>query len=108
MPKRKKKIDYSLFALGKNPPIRSPKHLAYVRTFPCSECKDTEDIHAHHFTHVEPGGMGMKTSDKWVVPLCGNCHYYLHLMGEQPYWTERKLDPKIYAALLWDSFSKGL
>jgi len=27
-------------------------------------------------------------------------------MGEQPYWTERKLDPKLYAALLWDSFNK--
>jgi len=52
------------------------------------------------------GGMARKTDDNWVVPMCNNCHYYLHWMGEQPYWTERKLDPKIYAALLWDSFNK--
>ena len=73
---KRKRIDYSKFALAKTVPIRSPKHLAYIRTFPCSECKDTEDIQAQHW------------------------------MGEQPYWTERKLDPKIYAALLWDSFNK--
>jgi hypothetical protein len=27
-------------------------------------------------------------------------------MGERSYWAEKKLDPKIYAALLWDSFQK--
>jgi len=41
---KRKRIDYSKFALAKTVPIRSPKHLAYVRTFPCSECGDTDDI----------------------------------------------------------------
>jgi hypothetical protein len=104
---KRKRIDYSKFALAKTVPIRSPKHLAYVRTFPCSECGDTDDIQAHHLTIIKGGGgMSRKTDDNWVVPMCGVCHHYLHWMGEQPYWTERKLDPKIYAALLWDSFNK--
>jgi len=34
------------------------------------------------------------------------CHHYLHWYGEQVYWDERQLEPKIYAALLWDSFQK--
>ena len=105
---KRKRIDYSKFALAKTVPIRSPKHLAYVRTFPCSECGDTEDIQAHHLTIIKGGGgMARKTDDNWVVPLCGNLSLLSPLvMGEQPYWTERKLDPKIYAALLWDSFNK--
>ena len=97
MPK-KKRIDYTKFALAKTQPIRSPKHLKYVRTFPCSECKDTDKGN---------GGMSRKTDDNWVVPLCALCHHYLHWYGEQVYWDERELEPKIYAALLWDSFQKS-
>ena len=104
---KKRKIDYSKFALAKTVPIRAPKHLAYVRTFPCAECGDINEIQAHHLTIIKGGGgMSRKTDDCWVVPLCASCHYYLHWFGEQPYWTERKLEPKIYAALLWDSFNK--
>ena len=86
MAKRRKKIDYSKFALAKAVPTRSPKHLAYVRTFPCCACCETED--------------------NYVVPLCAICHHYLHWLGERSFWTERKLEPTIYAALLWDSFQK--
>lgn len=106
MPK-KKRIDYSKFALAKTQPVRSPKFLEYVRTFPCSECKTTEDIQAHHLTIIKGnGGMSRKTDDNWCVPLCAICHHYLHWYGEQPYWDARELEPKIYAALLWDSFQK--
>ena len=87
MPKRKK-IDYTLLPLAKTKPIRSPKHLKY-------------DIHAHHLTHAEPGGMSRKTNDNWVVPICGDHHYLLHLQGEKSFWKKYKLEPKIYAALLW-------
>ena len=104
---KRKRIDYSKFALGKNPPIRSPKYLSYIRTFPCADCQDTEDVQAHHLTHIEPMGMGMKSSDKWCLPMCGICHGYLHQIGEKWYWQERKLDPKLYATLLWDSFNRA-
>ena len=107
MAKRRKKIDYSKFALAKSVPIRSPKHLAYVRTFPCCECRETEDIQAHHLTIIKGnGGMSRKTDDNYVVPLCAICHHYLHWLGERSFWIERKLEPTIYAALLWDSFNK--
>jgi len=102
VPKRKK-IDYSLLPLAKTKPIRSPKHLKYIRTLPCSVCKMVYDIHAHHLTHAEPGGTSRKTSDNWVVPLCGDHHYILHYQGERSFWKKYKLDPKIYAALLWHS-----
>ena len=99
MPKRKK-IDYTLLPLAKTKPIRSPKHLKYIRTLPCSVCKIVYDIHAHHLTHAEPSGTSRKTNDNWVVPLCGDHHYILHYQGERSFWKKYKLEPKIYAALL--------
>ena len=104
---KRKRIDYSKFALAKSPPIRSPKHLAYVRTFPCCVCGTDDTIEAHHLTHVKGnGGMSLKNDDKYTVPLCRENHFLLHWTGERTYWAERKLDPKLYAALLWDSFNK--
>ena len=107
MPK-KKRIDYTKFALAKTPPTRSPKHLAFVRTFPCCVCGTDDTIQAHHLTHVKGnGGMSLKNDDKYTVSLCSLDHNLLHWMGERSYWAERKLEPKIYAALLWDSFQKS-
>jgi len=104
---KRKRIDYSKFALAKTVPIRSPKHLAYVRTFPCCACRETENIQAHHLTIIKGnGGMARKTDDNYVLPLCPLCHNYLHLVGERYYWNEIKLEPTIYAALLWDSFQE--
>ena len=102
MPK-KRHIDYTLLPLSKTKPIRSAKHLSYVRTLPCCECKDPTDTQAHHLTIIKGNGaMSRKTDDNWVVPLCAICHHYLHCYGEQTFWNERNLDPKLYAALLWD------
>ena len=98
---KKKKIDYSLLPLAKKKTIRSPKHLNFVRSLPCSVCKTDYEVHAHHLTHAEPGGMSKKTNDNWVVPLCGDHHYELHYKGEKSFWKKHKLEPKIYAALLW-------
>ena len=68
---------------------------------------ETEDIQAHHLTIIKGnGGMARKTDDNYVVPLCAICHHYLHWLGERSFWIERKLEPTIYAALLWDSFQK--
>ena len=105
---KKKRIDYTKFALAKTPPTRSPKHLAFVRTFPCCVCGTDDTIQAHHLTHVKGnGGMSLKNDDKYTVSLCSLDHNLLHWMGERSYWAERKLEPKIYAALLWDSFQKS-
>ena len=104
---KKKRIDYTKFALAKTPPTRSPKHLAFVRTFPCCVCGTDDTIQAHHLTHVKGnGGMSLNNDDKYTVSLCSLDHNLLHWMGERSYWAERKLEPKIYAALLWDSFQK--
>ena len=98
----RKRIDYSLLPLAKKKTIRSPKHLAFVRSLPCSVCKTDYSVAAHHLTHAEPSGMGKKTNDNWVVPLCNDHHYLLHLQGEKSFWKKYRLEPKIYACLLWD------
>ena len=100
MPK-KNKIDYSLLPLAKKKTIRSPKHLNFVRSLPCSVCKTDYEVHEHHLTHAEPSSMSKKTNDNWVVPLCGYHHYELHYKGERSFWKKHKLEPKIYACLLW-------
>ena len=45
--------------------------------------------------------MSKKTNDNWVVPLCSKHHTLLHTQGERSFWKKHKLEPKIYAALLW-------
>lgn len=65
--------------------IRDSKHLAYIRTLPCMRCskKPSEAAHVRNGTD---GGMGLKPSDCFVVPLCHSCHAFQHQTGEDTFW----------------------
>lgn len=83
--------------------IRSVRHLAYVRTLRCSVpgCMETP-IHPHHVTIAPEGrSMGMKVSDRWVVPLSIACHRRLHDHGERLFWDALGIDPIARAERLW-------
>ena len=60
-------------------PTRSPQHLAFVRTLPCSVCGRTRGVQAAH----APGsrGMGQKRSDLETLPLCAAHHEEQHRIG---------------------------
>ena len=81
--------------------VRNAKHLKSIRQYPCAVCHTDQDIQAHHLTHIKPLGMSIKSSDEYCIPLCPLCHYHLHHYGERRFWRERKLEPSIYAAILY-------
>ena len=65
------------------------KHLKYVRQLPCCVCGMTGGVDPHHLRSFAFGrGMGMKSDDKWTVPLCRKCHNDVHMVGtkEEPAW----------------------
>jgi hypothetical protein len=51
--------------------IRSPAHMAYIKTLPCSVrgCR-REPVDVHHLTcSPEPKAHSLKADDNWTVPL---------------------------------------
>ena len=78
--------------LEKAQAIRSKKHLAFVRTLPCSITKDGEHCNltpvvAHHLTIIKGArGMGQKAGDNYTLPLCHFHHMALHHLGEKKWW----------------------
>ena len=76
----------------KQKPIRSPKHLAFVRSKPCMIVNDEREncnrqARAHHLTFLKgERGMSQKVGDNWTVPICDGHHYDLHYIGEKFFW----------------------
>lgn len=89
--------------------LRSPKHLARLRTLPCCipECRGGP-VDPHHLTHVQPKGRGLKASDALTVPLCRWSHHSAtstagvhHIGDERAFWAGHGIDPVTIAARLW-------
>lgn len=66
------------------PQIRNDAHLKWVRGHVCSilglSCSGR--IEAAHVRTGTDGGMGVKPSDCWVIPLCSAHHALQHQIGE--------------------------
>lgn len=83
-------------ALGKSAinksPWRSAPYRLHVRTeFACLTCRRPAE-HAHHIRECLPRTMGVRVSDKYVVPLCERCHSALHKWSRD-FWMERHVSP---------------
>ena len=88
--------------------IRSKEHLVYIRSLPCI-IHDIDDrcngqpVVAHHLTYIsDKGGMGLKTGDNWVLPMCFFHHSVLHNMGEKTFWKTWQIDAEEEARRLWE------
>ena len=73
--------------IRKQPQERNPSHLRYVRGFECAiagksghEC--SERIEAAHVRMGTDGGIGVKPSDRFTIPLCSAAHRLQHDVGE--------------------------
>lgn len=66
--------------------MRDNKHLSFVRTLPCCVCLRTDTVQAAHIRKGTDGGIGLKPSDCYVVPLCYECHSRQHSKGEITFW----------------------
>ena len=90
---------------------KNKEHLSWVHEFPCSlrfkkDCFGA--VQAHHLLRPWDGvrGMGMKASDRNLVPLCQRHHIMLHKRGnEQAFFEEMTGDAdfgKNTAKEYWD------
>src|SRR3990167_3078901 len=87
--------------------VRCPAHLAFVRSYECA-VRDGHDpcggkTEAAHIRMGTDGGLGIKPSDCYAVPLCEYHHREQHQIGEFKFWAKRcdRGDPLKTAALLW-------
>ena len=80
-------------------PDKDERHCAAVRRInKCVGCGSSRDIEAAHIRMSngpeKPNpGMGQKPPDRYVTPLCHQCHMEQHSMGERAWWRAQGLDP---------------
>jgi hypothetical protein len=88
----------------KKPRAKDDNHLDYIRQLPCLTCGFFPGVDAAHIRFSKHGikanpGMGAKPDDRWVVPLCRECHADQHKGSEEEFWANEGIDP-IRSALL--------
>ena len=87
--------------------FKSQKHLSFIRDKACIVCNTKHAIQAHHLLKPWKGerGMGMKSSDHNVIPLCFTHHHELHNTGDEYKFFEKRGLPenhgKNLARLYW-------
>ena len=54
----------------------APAYLAKIRQLPCCipSCSAPAPSHAHHLKCTGERGIGKKSSNRWAIPLCNECH----------------------------------
>jgi hypothetical protein len=86
----------------RTPRVKDERWLEFVRSQPCCACGDPTSTEAHHprvgiinseTAKISAPGMGERSSDRWAVALCSQCHRDLHHEGERWFWLSRGLDP---------------
>lgn len=101
IPKRRKAPK---LGVREEPQIRNASHLKWIRGHECSVCREFPSgypIEAAHVRTGTDGGMGVKPSDCWTLPLCSHHHRDQHLIGEAEFEQIYKIDMKKIAAALW-------
>lgn len=102
-------------SFAKDPPFRSRRYLAFIRSRTCAWCGKRAPSEASH--HPRPGGgsMGAKTCDLRTIPLCSSCHHAYHAtmtLGEMnreqtEQWTEVQINQCLSAYLREKHFRGG-
>lgn len=81
---------------------RDNAHLAFIRRLPCVASfirtgrleYGCQAAHVRMVRDGKPGGMGVKPSDKWTVPLSAEAHdEQTNRGGERGFWAALGVDP---------------
>lgn len=87
-------------------PRRQVEHRKFIAAIGiCLGCSAVGECECAHVRNNTNGGMGLKPSDRFTVPLgsirnCG-CHAYQHTLGETEFWGIARIDPLDVACRLW-------
>ena len=82
-------------------PRRNATHLKFIRSLPCCTCAARAPSEAAHIRAGNDGGLGVKPSDRFTVPMCHGCHARQHQLGELAWWSGHGVDPTGLAEHLW-------
>ena len=80
---------------------RCPSHRKWVRGHCCMACGSSAGIECAHVRVGTDGGVGIKPSDKWTVPLCRDCHARQHQIGEESFEKQWGVNLKAVAEALF-------
>jgi len=69
---------------------RDKKYIEFIKDQPCLVCCSPGPSDPHRVRMGTDGGMGLKPSDKYAVPLCHTHHQVLHHYGERVFWENTK------------------
>ena len=73
---------------------RNKSYLEFIRTRPSTISQRADGaMVAHHVRCLGGGGMGLKPSDYFCLPLLAAEHFTLHNTGEKRYWDDFGVDP---------------
>ena len=96
----------------KPPQLRSLQHLRFVRGRVCAvinywgslgiQHRCSGPIQAAHIRSNTDGGMGVKPSDKFTIPLCAAAHAEQHSIGEDAFEKRYGINSHKIAAELWN------
>ena len=83
-------------------------YLVFIRLLPCCACPAPAPSEAHHLkSGTGERGAGMRSTDKWAVPLCHECHINgverVGSRNETSWFEERGIDPLELARGLWSN-----
>ena len=85
---------------------RSPEYLDWLRDQPCAiggTCAGRTQ--ACHVRRGTDGGMGLKPSDQYALPMCGAHHGEQHMAGEQTFADRHGVNLLGLAAGYWSEFN---
>lgn len=78
--------------------LRSPGHLAWVRSHACCACGATSYIEAAHVRNGGDGGTSLKPGDDRTISLCVPCHRLQHQVGERAFEKASRINMAKLAA----------
>ena len=94
--------------MQRRPRQHSKKHLTFVAGRPCLICRTTHGVQAHHIKMADgrigkpqSSGIGMKSDDRYTLPLCWQHHQQLHAVGERKFWGCFHVDACLLALCLF-------
>mgnify|MGYP001611544467 CR=1 FL=1 len=89
--------------MQKDRTYRDKKYLDYVRSLSCLICNKEASPH-----HIITGGIGMKCSDLFTIPLCYQHHHECHTKGKDTFCSHYVINPWEEVAKTIEGYLRGI
>lgn len=66
-----------------------------ICNLPCLRCNKPPPSDKAHVRTGTGGGIAIKPDDKYILPLCRECHSYQHQIGESRFYKDAELAKQV-------------